>query len=390
MKRRRSFPALAVLIAVGVASCGGGTKTVTVTTPAPPALGAPATSVHPCTATQFYMQCALPEPPLTLKLGGTTSAYGVDFGWQNVSASQARAIGAKFGASYLSNSTKDWSLSLIRSYHSLGLATVFVRETSATRALDGCPAGIADAQASVAELRALGEPANQPFTMAIDFDASGPDVASYFRCASQTAPGRVNAYGGYVPLQYLCAHGLVGHFNWQTYAWSRGLFLPASCAPLEQYLNGNNFDNDRAIAVNYGQDPPAQTGPTQGQLSRWRSARNFSFSAYHKHRCTLGQASPGKACELFAHRVVYFQERLWTGAPKWGCFGRHARKHSFVCWIVRPEVSHWSHLRDAAQRKYELDVCRGATGTEALTPYCRRLQNTAGHYQRLIKEAEAL
>ncbi len=388
--RRNTFPWFAVAIAVFLGACGGTTKTVTVTTPAPPALGAPATSVHPCTAAQFYMQCALPEPPSSLNFGSTpTSAYGIDFGWSGVSAAQARAIGAKFGASYLSNSTKDWTVSLIHSYHALGLTTVYVRETSGTRALDGCAAGAADARSSVAELKALGTPANQPFTMAIDFDATGPDVAPYFQCASQTAPGRVNAYGGYRPLSYLCAHGLVGHLNWQTYAWSGGLFIPASanCAPLQQYLNGNSYDNDRAIAVNYGQDPPPQTGPTPAQIKRWRGARNTSFHVYHHKGCKLGT---DPACHEFAHRVVYFQRQLWTVYSKWSCWGPHARSKTLVCWILRPEVSSWSKQRDAAQWQYQTQVCRGASGTEALTPECRRLQNTAGHFQKLIREARAL
>lgn len=249
---------LALLAVPGLASCGGGTRTVTVARHVGPPAPAKVAACH-------TMSCVLatqPPPNVGATPKTAPTVYGLDFAYGNISAIAARDQGAKFGVSYLSNDPgKNWPRSLIDSYHAAGLATSAGWESTATRSLQGCAAGASDARQASAQLAALGAPAGQPFWMAIDFDASGPDVAAYFHCASQAEPGRVNAYGGYRPLLYLHEHGDVGNLNFQSYAWSGGLWLPASIAPLEQYLNGQAFDHDRAIAANYGQWPYQATKP---------------------------------------------------------------------------------------------------------------------------------
>lgn len=176
---------------------------------------------------------------------------GIDFAW-----GCANPSGWSFGASYLSyDASKNWTRPCLDRWHRHHATTVAVWETSAARATAGYGAGFSDAREASRQLAALGAPAGQPFDMAIDCDCSGQSVAAYFRGADAAEPGRVNAYGGYWPLLYLSQHHLVGHLNWQTYAWSGGRWLPARIAPLEQYLNGNSFDRDRAIAASYGQWP---------------------------------------------------------------------------------------------------------------------------------------
>ena len=182
---------------------------------------------------------------------------GIDFGWSCPSPS-----GLGFGASYLSyDRSKDWTPTCLARYHRAGVATVAVFEAGANNAQAGYAQGFADARHAAAELATLGAPAGQPFEMAVDCDCSGPSILSYFRGANAAAPGRVNAYGGYWQILYLWQHHAVGALNWQTYAWSGGAWLPASIAPLEQYLNANAFDYDRALAPNYAQWPYSAPKP---------------------------------------------------------------------------------------------------------------------------------
>jgi hypothetical protein len=248
-----------------------------------------------------------------------------------------------------------------------------VFECSGTRALAGCAAGAADARSGEAYLASLGYP-NSHEDLAIDFDANGPDVLPYFECASQAEPGLVGDYGSYRVTLYLWQHHAVDSLNWQTYAWSGGLWLPASIAPLEQWLNGNTFDHDRALAANYGQFPtPAPPGPSQATVAHWRQARNSSFTAYHHDKCTL--AIKG-ACGELGHRVRYFQGRLWTVSPRWACFGKHARTRTAVCWIVRPLANYWSHAAFSTQQAYTRNTCDGPQGlpSPSRSPLCRMLR----------------
>lgn len=382
---KRSALALAAAC-LALAGCGSTAPTLTRTTPAPG---------HPCNTADQVMQCVLPPAPKNLPTL-TPSVQGGDFGWSDISASQARSFGWKFGASYLSSDpVKNWTRALVDSYHAAGLATVPVWEASGTAALDGCAVGAGNARQAAAELAALGAPAGQPFDMAIDFDATGPDVAAYFHCASLAEPGRVNAYGGYRPLAYLHAHGDVGNLNWQTYAWSGGLWLPASIAPLEQYLNGSTFDQDRAVAPDYAQWPYTPPGPSPSTVDRWRGARNASFSAYHVRRCTLGQADPKgtpRGCPVFAQRVVYFQRKLWTKYPRWSCWGKHARTTSYVCWIARPTASVFSHERDASERAYLRGGCDGPANFPApsRSRFCRVLRQRRNYFAARVKRTRAL
>jgi hypothetical protein len=207
------------------------------------------------------------------------------------------ALGAKFGASYFSfDSSKGWTQrrGLVAEYHRGGIATVGVWETTAERAGQGCGAGSADARQAARQAAAVGNK-TRPIDFAIDFDATGGQVAAYFRCAHSVLGDRTNAYGGYSPLQYLCTHRLVGHQNWQTYAWSGGRWLPASCAPLEQWLNGSAVDYDRAIAKDYGQWPYVPVTPAQHRAALLRAlhARETDRHKLHglidAHHCRPGQ-----------------------------------------------------------------------------------------------------
>lgn len=181
-------------------------------------------------------------------------SYGIDFGWKTVSARAARAMGARFAASYLStDASKNWSTALINSYHAAGLATVCVWETTARRALAGYAAGQADASSAFSQERALGVPTWKPIYFAVDFNetaAQSSAVASYFRGVDAVlGVGRVGGYGTYWTVDRLFNAGLV-HFGWQTSAWSGGRWDPR--AQLQQYAYRDAFDWDRAVSPTYG------------------------------------------------------------------------------------------------------------------------------------------
>lgn len=335
MLRRLRLAPLLILLALMLAVAGcGSTHTVTVTrvqtVTLPKLATAAAVAQHtgrPCTPRNQTMGCVLaplPEPKRLLFSLAPGQLYGIDFGWQGISAERAQELHARFAISYLSDSSKDWTRGLLNDYHGRGIATVAVRETTGDRALAGCIAGAEDARAAAGELAALGAPAGQPFTMAIDFDATGPDVASYFRCASGAEPGRVGDYGGAGPTDYLCEHHLVGHLNFVTYAWlyrTNGAWPAKSCAPLQQYLNGSAFDNDRALLSNYGQWPYKAQKPRPTVHSK-------AFRIY-----------PIRRFRIHHHRL---SERRTVVA--WRAHGCENPVHRHVCVVTR------RHLRWESQR----------------------------------------
>lgn len=281
--RQHSARILAFLLAaIVVAGCGGGRSHH----PQHHSVGHTGPTIisgHACTPQNEAMQCLLPPAPVGVLRGAPAPVrQGVDFAWSCPSPS-----GRAFGASYLSGTSKDWTTGCLNAWHNAGAASVAVWETAGTRALNGCAAGAQDARNAAGELARLGAPAGQPFDMAIDFDANGPEVSPYFQCASRAEPGRVNAYGGYRPLLYLSQHGLVGHLNWQTYAWSGGAWLPSSIAPLEQYLNGSAVDYDRAVADNYGQWPFAAPQPKPDPYAIYPARRILLYHQRISERHTV-------------------------------------------------------------------------------------------------------
>lgn len=362
--------ALLIAAALLLAGCGGSTPARTPVT----AGDIQHATGHACNPADQVMQCVLATVPAPArKLALSPAIPGVDFAWTKIPPSQAGG----FGASYLSSDpSKNWNPGLIAQYHQAGKGTVAVFENGGSEALSGCAAGAADARFGEQLLASWGYPHSHE-DLAIDFDASGPDVLSYFQCANQAEPGLIGAYGGYRPLQFLCSKGVIT-LSWQTYAWSGGLFLPASCAPLEQWLNGSAFDHDRAIAANYGQfptpAPPKPPGPSSAQLKRWHGARDASLRAYRRDRCTLpvlGSAT----CGRLAWRVVHFQALLDQGVRRPVCFGRHAQPHAAACQIVRPEVAVYSRARDSSERQYLRHNCEGIAGfgRPSSAPICKLL-----------------
>jgi hypothetical protein len=219
------------------------------------------TSLHVCTPANTTLGCNLPPAPLLLPFAQAPAlARGIDFAWGGPSAATMRAHGWTFGASYLSfDQSKNWQRGQVREYAAAHIARVFVWETSATRALDGCAAGRIDARNALVQAASFGF---RVIYFAVDFELQPSQhgaVASYFRCiAGQIGVDHTGAYGGLATISLLFDQHLI-RYGWQTYAWSGGRWDRR--AQLEQWLNGSSVDYDRAIARDFGQVPYAAPKP---------------------------------------------------------------------------------------------------------------------------------
>lgn len=151
------------------------------------------------------------------------------------------------------------------------LSLVLVHEEGAQAALGTYADGAADAAQALAVARSFGMPPDTVIHCAIDFDASGPDVAAYVRgFGDKMGRGRRAAYGGRKPLRYLLDHDLID-YAWQTYAWSivNGSVDWTAGITAAQWRNdvsaaGNTVDLDSAMALDYGQLGPDWTSTDRG------------------------------------------------------------------------------------------------------------------------------
>jgi hypothetical protein len=265
-------------------------------------------------------------PPAPKKLtplspGVSVTARGIDFAWGGPSVSAMRVNGFSFGASYLSyDLSKNWSQAQVRSYTNADIARVFVWETTATRALSGCGGGISDANAANSQGIAFGA---RVIYFAVDFEAQGWQVAPYFRCAGQVIGiSRLGAYGGYTTINGLFNAHLI-RYGWQTYAWSGGRW--DSRAQLQQYLNGNTFDYDRAVAKDYGQTPfshPKPAPPKPKPITR-RQRLERELQSFEGLRKLLARDIRHRHCTTIHGKKAY------KACPKWGHEWRIARNHVF-------------------------------------------------------------
>lgn len=286
---------LTLLAAVGLDACRGGQSTQRQPGPQKTVQG------HACTPQDEAMQCVLARQKFTVsRPPSAVIARGIDFAWGAPSAAEAKShYGAAFGASYLSfDASKGWAqrAGLVADYHAHGLGTVAVWETSARRASAGRAAGEADARTARGQAATLGNTASTIY-FAIDYEARGAEIDGYFRGVHAILGARSGAYGSYGALGYLCGAHLIGK-GWQTYAWSGGRWLPASCAPLEQYLNDDRVDYDRALATDYGQWPsPASDAKARkrAELRRERRLVAARHALIDRHHCRSGPPWYGHA-----------------------------------------------------------------------------------------------
>lgn len=189
------------------------------------------------------------------------SVFGIDYAWGRPSVAAMKKAGVKFVARYLSHDItgKDLTAAEARTLSDAGFWIVVVWETTASRALAGRAAGVADATAADKKAKACGMPAGRPIYFAVDFDATASqqdEIHAYLDgAASVLGRDRIGMYGGYGPTKRAFDAKKIT-FGWQTYAWSHGSW--DARAQLQQYSNGRTVggvdcDYDRAMKTDYGQ-----------------------------------------------------------------------------------------------------------------------------------------
>jgi len=130
-----------------------------------------------------------------------------------------------------------------------GLQLLSVFETTASRALGGRSAGLADGDTAMQVAQSVGQPTGSAIYFAVDFDATSAQlltVIEYIRAASEATPGYfTGVYGSYTVVEAVRTAGACSKF-WQTYAWSSG--------QKSAYMNVYQYQNDvtlHGIGVDY-------------------------------------------------------------------------------------------------------------------------------------------
>lgn len=187
---------------------------------------------------------------------------GVDWAYGDISSVTLKAAGKSFIARYLSHDpAKNLTVTEAINYSKAGIDLVVVWEDAGSGAAGGYSAGRSDANTALAQARALGKPVNAPIFFAVDFDAAGPEIESYFTgVASVLGKERSGIYAGLDAVEYILDRKIVD-WAWQTYAWSnhrwdkraklRQVLISLVSDPL--YLGGVQVDYDKSVAVNFGQ-----------------------------------------------------------------------------------------------------------------------------------------
>jgi hypothetical protein len=235
----------------------------------------------------------------------TITAQGADFAFSSLPASTAKALGFKFGISYLSYSaSKDWTQSFWNAYHAAGLKTVLNWEWGCCDAGDGYAVGQQEARQARSEANALGAPSSTPIYFSVDYDARWSQVSAYFAGVKSVLGTRTGVYGSYFIVRSALNAGY--KWAWQTYAWSMGAW--DTRAQLEQYLNGSTYDHDRATTTDYGQVPrPVKAIRHASGTANATNGRNVSWG-YYGVKGTTGSFRSGveaywaSAYELIGHQ----------------------------------------------------------------------------------------
>ena len=182
---------------------------------------------NPSTASLWTDHWYLPGP-----IEGNTPVIpvvplGLDYAGGRPGGTAIKAAGYSFVVRYLSDGGPGLPGKLLtpdeaNDLRANGIEIVSNWETTADRALAGFDAGVADAQAALAQVLACGGRRDRPIYFSVDFDAT-PDqqgvIDAYMHGAGSVIPGYVGVYGGYWVVNR-CLNSGSATWGWQTVAWS--------------------------------------------------------------------------------------------------------------------------------------------------------------------------
>jgi LysM repeat protein len=180
----------------------------------------------------------------------------VDYSFARPNLAQVKAAGIAGVIRYLTGSGKSLTTGEIAQIRAAGLSLALVYETTGQTVKGGRSAGVADGQAALSALGALGLPRSVVY-FAVDYDLQPGEYglldAYLDGVASVLGKQYTGLYAGYGP----CAHAIGrGYAAWQTYAWSGGRV--AQGIKLYQYQNGvtiggGQVDRNRTSLPDHGQ-----------------------------------------------------------------------------------------------------------------------------------------
>lgn len=191
---------------------------------------------------------------------------GIDYAGGRPSAASIAAAGYKFVCRYLSDGGPDLPGKQLvpaerADLHANGIDIVLNWETTGVTALGGFAAGVADAQAVVAQGVILGSPIGTIVYFSLDWQVQPGQhkvVVDYFRgINSVIGVQATGAYGDAEILQYLWDAGVIA-WRWQTQGWSAAV-VDSGINILQNnnagYVNvgGVQCDLDEALTDNFGQ-----------------------------------------------------------------------------------------------------------------------------------------
>lgn len=191
-----------------------------------------------------------------------TVRAGCDFSFARPSVDTLKAHGMTFVARYVSTpgASKNLTRAEVTAYQQAGIDICVVFETTGNRALSGTKGGAADARSALAQVLALGGPADCVIYFAVDWDASTAEmnrVNAYLAgAASVLGVNHTGVYGSYRCVQ-MALDACIVDYAWQTYAWSGGRWDHR--AQLHQFRNGvdlpggGQVDMCRAMTDDFGQ-----------------------------------------------------------------------------------------------------------------------------------------
>lgn len=164
--------------------------------------------------------------------------YAYDYSWARPDPAAIKASGVNYVCRYLGPDktgkclTKAEALSLL----SHGIAIIPNFESSATRAMQGYDAGVADGAYANAQGNAIGIPSNVPIIYSVDTDPGSPphpQIVAYFQGLNKAGGRPVDAYGGAGLLRALRGAGLIpaapSGWNSNARSWDHGSTDPTAC-----------------------------------------------------------------------------------------------------------------------------------------------------------------